>query len=556
MRNIFVHLENGYVIIEFMDASHKNGSGFVAKDNHADGGDSRRVEVFFGDANKSGATVNVGNTSKGEAARASDSSGIGVVANVGMTASGRRVVAGESSDTGNSSNIRVVNGSSSGFLDINNASKANSSNDAIVPNNTNNTIDAGFVDGRINVSAGGLDSSKKNDNSINNGGIEPGSSTHNNVGGVNSNFDKQGTTIASTFALNTDTSASPLVAHKELSGNSAAGNQFNSEVSDKNFSAFDNKFNQSVNDSVSEIFHKNNVPVNSGSGDIVLGRGRKRKTGLIAGIIIAAVGVVVGVILFITLGLPAMDPKTGSGIKARNYEEAFNIFANYFLFGEESKEAVDWEATTGEDFVSYFQRITETPFDVEGVVTGQKTVGGEIKKMKDDYSVFRKMYLNLKEKSDTMVQFVNDYEQLIEFANEYYSVGLPSEFSIADKYVEGGYDAAQDFVNQVATAYESVGALYDYDVSALIGDYGYNKLSAIEIYNQLGCMDDDGVDYTCVSSKSDLGNTEYLLKAADEYSSIFSIKYNVENSIESAMFNIMSGLNLIQNSNTNEERKF
>lgn len=527
MRNIFVHLENGYVIIEFMDASHKNGSGFVAKDNHADGGDSRRVEVFFGDANKSGATVNVGvNTSKGEAARASDSSSIGVVANVGMTASGGRVVAGESGDTGNSSNIRVANGSSSGFLDINNASKANSSNDAIVPNNTNNTIDTGFVDRRINVSAGGLDSSKKNDNSINNGGIEPGSSTHNNVGGVNSNFDGQGTTIASTFALNTDTSTSPLVAHKELSGNSATGNQFNSEVIDKNFSAFDNKFNQSVNDSVSEIFHKNNVPVSSGSGDIVLGRGRKRKTGLIAGIIIAAVGVVVGVILFITLGLPAMDPKTGSGIKARNYEEAFNIFANYFLFGEESKEAVDWEATKTEDFESYFRMVIDEPYEVDSIKSGTKTVGGEIARMDMDFDVFRGMFMELDDRTSYMMDVVEDYGKKLKFIDKYYNVGIPTETLILGKYLEGGFEIAEEFVWQVASEYSDVGTIYDENILELIGRYGDARLSIIEEYNLAGCLVAEKFDFNCTVEKKNEEIVKYVDQSVKQLKKISSIEYN------------------------------
>lgn len=598
-----------------MDVSRENDSVSATTDGSVGGGGPRQVEVFFGDTNNGDNTVNVGlNSGKGkgiDVAGDSDmtnvsanagggvaadlSNGAGGLGNIGIpnnnngsgfNENNAGMISGGVADANNTgmisggvasaNNVGIVNTSGANTGDAGNASAvsinnsnvgannvgiSNSNNGATLLNDANGAIGSGPTVGGTDAERVGLNSNQQNINPIKSGnvGVDFGMYNNTNTGsasGGNLNPNTQSVNVASTFAMNTNIDTSPLTSPGEYNSNSTTGGQTDFEASEDDYSSFDAKFNQSVNNSVSEIFHKNNASVGSGSGDIVLGRGRKKKTGLIVGIIIAVVCVVVGVILFITLGLPAMDPKTGGGIKARNYEEAFNIYANYFLFGEESKKAVDWEATTGEDFASYFQRVTETPFDVEGVVTGQKTVGGEIKKMRDDYSVFRKMYLNLKEKSDTMVQFVNDYEQLIEFANEYYNVGLPSEFSVADKYVEGGYDAAQDFINQVATAYESVGVLYDYDVSALIGDYGYNKLSVIEIYNQVGCMDEDGVDYTCVSSKSDLGDTEYLWKAADEYSSIFSIKYNVENSIESAMFNIMSGLNLIQDSNTNDERKF
>ena len=61
--------------------------------------------------------------------------------------------------------------------------------------------------------------------------------------------------------------------------------------------------------------------------------GKKKKKWLIFGVI-GGIVAVVGVVALVLAIILTSEPKTGAGIKAKNYEEAFNIYANYFLFGE------------------------------------------------------------------------------------------------------------------------------------------------------------------------------------------------------------------------------
>ena len=305
--------------------------------------------------------------------------------------------------------------------------------------------------------------------------------------------------------------------------NGGFGNGNNANVSVNN-DGFSDEGSQVQGDSFYTDFKQSVDALSANDGDIILG-GKNKKKWLILGVI-GGIVAVVGVVALVLAIILTSEPKTGTGIKAKNYEEAFNIYANYFLFGERSKQAVNWDATIEDGFESYFRKVVDKPFEIEAIKSGEKTVGGEIAIMDADYEAFQAMFMKLEDRPDEMTSMVEDYGKKIRFLDKYYNVGVPTETTILEKYVDEGYDVAEDFIWEKANAYKDVGMLYGSDVVDLVGRYGDNQLSIIEAYNLAGCLVAGEFDFDCTVVKKDEQITEYSSKSIEQLKKISSIQYN------------------------------
>ncbi len=407
------------------------------------------------------------------------------------------------------------NVNSSAGLDVN-ASAANNSN-----------INVG-ADIRANVAGNhGVDFSANlnNNSNVDNGGFGNGNGVdadaNNNGfgGGDNANANNNGISSGNNANAN----------------NIGFGNENNANVSVNN-DDFSNEDSQVQGDSFYTDFKQSVDALSANDGDIILG-GKKKKKWLIFGVI-GGIVAVVGVVALVLAIILTSEPKTGTGIKAKNYEEAFNIYANYFLFGERSKQAVNWDATVEDGFESYFRKVVDKPFEIEAIKSGEKTVGGEIAIMDADYEVFQGMFMKLEDRSDEMTSMVEDYSKKIKFLDKYYNVGVPDRDDILEVYEQLGYDKAEEYVWQVASEYNSVGVLYNNNIADLVGRYGDNQLATIEEYRIVGCIVDQEIDYGCATERENADMLEYLRMTSNGMNRIFAIVDNTQNSIISGLFSI------------------
>lgn len=328
--------------------------------------------------------------------------------------------------------------------------------------------------------------------------------------------------------------------------NNGFGNENNANVSVNN-DGFSDEDSQVQEDSFYTDFKQSVDALSANDGDIILG-GKKKKKWLIFGVI-GGIVAVVGVVALVLAIVLAAEPKTGTGIKAKNYEEAFNIYANYFLFGERSKQAVNWDATIEDGFESYFRKVVDRPFEIEAINSGEKTVGGEIAIMDADYEVFQGMFMKLEDRPDEMTSMVEDYGKKIKFLDKYYNVGVPDKDRVLESYLENGYDNAEKLVFKIADEYETVGVVYKRNVPDLVRDFGYNQLSVIEFYNSIGCISNSDISYECVAQKGEVGDGEYLEKISKGYSDYFLIEYNSDSDVGGGIFEIKNWIVVLQNKN-------
>ena len=297
-----------------------------------------------------------------------------------------------------------------------------------------------------------------------------------------------------------------------------------------------------------ESFRRLAAPVSSEEGDIILNNGRRKRKGLIIGIIVAAACVVIGLVVFLLVGLPAMDAKTGDGIKARNYEEAFNIYANYFLFGKKGKEAVDWDATKEEGFESYFRKVVDKPYEVKEIVDKEETGEQILDQFVQRFEDFDSLYLRQKKKTERLTATIDDYQRKLRFINKYYNIGLPIVPMIFEDYINNGYDGAEEKVWEIADSYESVGEIYDENVVELVGRYGSNQLSLIEEYSHIGCIIDNRIDSTCVNQNGNDTIIDYTQRSEAQWSDFSSLCFNAKSSVSNTLKQIYNEMVLIKES--------
>ncbi len=426
-------------------------------------------------------------------------------------------------------NSGVIRGNvdSGAGLDVN-ASAANNSNinvGADIRANVagNHGVDfSANLNNNANVGNGGL-----GNGGLGNGGFGNGNGVNVNANANNNGFGSRNNTNANNNGFGNRNNANNIVFGNE-NNTSVSVNKANDSVNNTNVSVnndgFSDEDSQVQGDSFYTDFKQSVDALSANDGDIILG-GKKKKKWLVFGII-GGIVAVVGIMALVLAIVLTSGPKTGVGIKAKNYEEAFNIYANYFLFGERSKQAVNWDATIEDGFESYFRKVVDKPFEIEAIKTGEKTVGGEIAIMDADYEVFQGMFMKLEDRPDEMTSMVEDYGKKIKFLDKYYNVGVPTEATVLEKYVNEGYDAAEDFIWEKANAYKDVGILYDNDVVDLVGRYGDNRLSIIEAYNLAGCLVAGEFDFDCTVVKKNEQITEYSNKSIEQLKKISSIQYN------------------------------
>lgn len=396
------------------------------------------------------------------------------------------------------------------------------------PRTIHGDVRPGMVSGNVNSGAG-LDA---NVGVANDSGINVGADTRTNVAG-NHGVDFS-TNLNNSASINNGGFGNGNSVDANANNNGFSnGNNANASVNNDGFSEEDS---QVQGDSFYTNFKQSVDALSANDGDIILG-GKKKKKWLVFGII-GGIVAVVGIVALVLAIMLTSESKTGTGIKAKNYEEAFNIYANYFLFGERSKQAVNWDVTTEDGFESYFRKVVDRPFEIEAIKTGEKTIGGEIAIMDADYEAFQAMFMKLEDRPDEMTSMVEDYGKKIRFLDKYYNVGVPERDEILEVYEELGYDKAEEYVWQVASEYNSVGVLYNNNIADLVGKYGDNQLATIEEYRIVGCIVDQEIDYGCATERENADMLEYLRMTSNGMNRIFAIVDNTQNGIISGLFSI------------------
>ena len=239
----------------------------------------------------------------------------------------------------------------------------------------------------------------------------------------------------------------------------------------------------------------NNGQMNHDSGDIILqADGKKPKNGVIIGLVIGFVVVVVAVSVFLLVGMPkgkSVPDQDGKNTTVRNYQEAFNVYANYYLFGEEGeKDTVEWGLTKVSAFQPAYDESLELVGEEDNDMTSQLVLY---------FNTFEEFYSDLSNKTDYLTGLVENNSSTLAFLDAYYGNGITTRTEMIEKYASEGESAVIQMINGKANAYEDTDSGTGDDVKALVYELGNDQLGIIKQYDENGCLIDGVVDYGCAS---------------------------------------------------------
>ena len=321
--------------------------------------------------------------------------------------------------------------------------------------------------------------------------------------------------------------------------------------------------------------------ISSGTGDIVLssGNGEKKRSWKRWGIIGGIAAVVVLVVALLAVGV---GRQSGSGgMRASNVREAFNLYANYFLTGETSKEDIDVPESDDEDVLGlevddgteYLVRDSDTEDyteeDDETVAIEEVEVVEEVidetregmdatevgasayfddfigvrGEEADEYLVrlweyfeqFQEFYDMEVDASEEAAELINEYAVWLNLATVYYSEDGLSQLTILDAYNEGGVEGAEKLINEEASRYSGLENVNEEDFGTLLSNYGRQELRLIVLYDGYGCVNDGEIDYGCVAERF-TEEDEIAMDAKSEYS--LAIENIVGNVVDNLQMNL------------------
>ena len=231
----------------------------------------------------------------------------------------------------------------------------------------------------------------------------------------------------------------------------------------------------------------------SEAGDVVLdasGGQKKSKKLLIIGIV-AIVFLVVAVLAILLFSNPQKGGNNSNEVLS-DAKIALNRYTNYFLYGENKTDEVS------EDFGglgdSYFMKQIESFDGSMEYFENLKTYFENFKTLVSDET---------QESSDLDFNMLNRYDSELDLVMIYLENGNLTRSGILTAYVGGGETAARDYISGKSAPYRDLEILNDIDYYNLLVDWGDENLSLIILYEQMGCLVDNVIDYNCVVQKAD-----------------------------------------------------
>ena len=286
----------------------------------------------------------------------------------------------------------------------------------------------------------------------------------------------------------------------------------------------------------------NMVPTPSVTGDIVLStEPKKKKTGIIVLLILVVLAIVTGVGYVIWTNVSG-----GGGGKTApvGVKEAFNRYANYFVYGEESTEPIGAESFDAVE-ESYFEEQTKT-LSAERVEYFDNTETY----FKNFYDVYSKTLNN--DQSGDLLAMLNDYGKRLSLVTNYYKGNIVIQPMVTEEYIANGEDSAKALINDTLARYKDIGDVHDMNYYNMALKRANEMLDLVKIYEANGCIKEDGLDYDCAFAIQGQEIDALKLSISDGYYDMMAIIRNSIYDLQSGIFSFDELINGTTGGDANE----
>ena len=225
-------------------------------------------------------------------------------------------------------------------------------------------------------------------------------------------------------------------------------------------------------------------PMSSGVGDDIVLAGAEKKKPKLSTIIIVAFAVLFAVVVLVLAITRTIGGGGGDG--AENAKEAFDRYANYYLYGEDKTNDID--ITYDESFESYFDRYA---YDEESRSSNPNYLSNIL--------VFFDSFYNFYGSNPNINEDLSEYKNKLELLSMYYGGAFLTEYDIAQEYNSSGEDGVKKKIQEEYEPYKEVGMVYGVNYYDLVSGEAIDELDILMEYERAGCFLDGKVDYGCVS---------------------------------------------------------
>ncbi|MBR3236689.1 hypothetical protein IKF92_03375 [Candidatus Saccharibacteria bacterium] len=238
-----------------------------------------------------------------------------------------------------------------------------------------------------------------------------------------------------------------------------------------------------------------NTPIASGSSDVVLNSGEKKSKKWLV------IGGIIGVLVIVIVVFAMMSRGGGFGGRATDLRSSFNIYANYFLSGEAKNDdlpdefsgevVVDEETGEEWEYSSFFEKY----------LAGETDAGEDyMSSLKKYFSTFYDYYMNEMKRYPSAVDYLNDYKSDFDLILAYYSGEDLGFRTLAMKYVDGGKEGVESYIDEVVAGYQD---LDNGDFNSALTNYAKKELEMIVWYDEVGCMNGSEINTECSSNNEE-----------------------------------------------------
>lgn len=280
-------------------------------------------------------------------------------------------------------------------------------------------------------------------------------------------------------------------------------------------------------------FPGNNMPISSGTGDVVLSGGQEKpgKKSFIVLIVLAVILVVVGVVfvVFNPLSPASLNGQSGGQLSA---SQAFARYSNYFLYGEDSVEMRD-----GEDL-----EMSKTAFMRHASDEDVESRTSYYSNLRDLYKTFYDIYNSGDQIDEAFVSFLNEYGIKLSIMTYRYSGNTVNRQEILDAYSSGDEQSAEVLIESKLSPYKGLGDVYGLNYYDLAYKSAEADKEAIVVYDSFGCVAGKTIDYGCASQNVNEKTMAINETSSEVFYKMQTILTNSENSLFMDVVRIKSGV--------------
>ncbi len=269
-------------------------------------------------------------------------------------------------------------------------------------------------------------------------------------------------------------------------------------------------------------------PMSSGAGDDIVLAGAEKKKPKLSTIVIVAFAVLFAVVVLVLAITRTIGGGGGGNIK--NTKEAFNRYANYYLYGEDKTDDIEMEYDGEND--SYFDLY----FYDEEKQQENASYLSNLRGYFDDYYKLRYNELESGDDEDYELLYLEEYGKEFSIVFNYHSGAFLNESSIIDAYISGGEENVNELIGKTYAPYENLGSVNGVDFYSVVTELSRSEYELISQYNDDGCISDNRVINQCVISNNiDATNTSLIER-------IFSLNQKRQNALMLYKEDVLTGI--------------